>query len=279
MVLLRPLVVVVVVVLTDGDGISGGSRRLVPAPRAPTFPLPRTHSRFAKNGSRYAVYPALGEVLAGCRPPRRRIRRWTMMLAIDDDSFRVARSFASLSPHVGCHARISIALIPILSIDSPATSRPRAFTWCAPTASLFLSLSLSFSPASLVLDVASTSTNECVRADPVRRDRRSRISLRHAKINKMAASVAERLRSLPKCSNRTPIYVYYVCMYVCMRHARYAISADKLDSRRWSTRCCRTDRRENFTSIKGKITLCKWILYAKVSTWLKSRLTLIFLCY
>jgi len=145
------------------------------------------------------------------------IRRWTMMLAIDDDSFRVARSFASLSPHVGCHARISIALIPILSIDSPATSRPRAFTWCAPTASLFLSLS----PASLVLDVASTSTNECVRADPVRRDRRSRISLRHAKINKMAASAAERLRSLPKCSNRTPIYVYvyiyiYIYMYVCM---------------------------------------------------------------
>lgn len=51
-------------------------------------------------------------------------------------------------------------------------------------------------------------------------------------------------------------------MCVCMRHARYAISADKLDSRRWSTRCYRTDRRENFTSIKGKITVCKLILYA-----------------
>lgn len=220
--MLLPLLVVVVVV-TDGDGISGGGRRLVPAPRAPTSPLPRTHSRSVKNGSRYAVLPALGEVLARCRSPRR--RRSSRSTTIH--SSLLARSLRS---PLGCHARISIALIPILSIDSPATSRPRAFTVPFNGFSFFLFFFLSFSPASLLLDVVSTSTNECARADPVR-DRRSRISLRHAKINKMAASAAERLRSLPKCSNRIRTDV------CCDTHGILTVCnlRGKLDSHRWST--------------------------------------------
>lgn len=235
---------VVVVVVTDGDGVSGGSRRLASRSGASRTdllpPLPHTHDRSVKNGSRYAVLPALSDdviyiyIYIYTRLRRRMYdgrRRSRSTMTTHSVAYFVRFPFGC---SFVCRSRISIALIAILSIDSPATSELSPVCRCLFNGVLFF---LSFSPASgagRCLNEARTNT----RADPVRRDRRSRgsLSLCHAKINKMATSVTERLRlrSLPNGFNRVRTDIYI------REHTRYSISTGKLDSHRWSTRCYRT---------------------------------------
>lgn len=92
-------------------------------------PPARAHSRFAENGSRYAVFTG---------PRRDGSRRCLTTVSSTEARDRRQRfaCLASLSP-LGCHrARVSIALIPILSIETHNRDfATTSFQLCPPTAS------------------------------------------------------------------------------------------------------------------------------------------------
>lgn len=100
--LLPLLAVLVVVVVTDGDGVSGGSRRLASRSGALRTDLPpsrahtNTHDRSVKNGSRYAVLPALSDDARYIYIYLLYISDHVVVYAMDDEDRGGRHSFTSL---------------------------------------------------------------------------------------------------------------------------------------------------------------------------------------